>query len=432
MRKFFLVLLMFAAGWIACTDGPVVEEEDKNPTPKPVTELTIDASKKYQKISGFGGANRMWGTQFLKPVDAVKAFGTDGDGLGLSLFRVRIPANRDEWPLIVEACQEAMKYGVKIFASPWSPPAALKSNKSDIGGHLLSENYGAFKNHINDYIAFMKERQIDIEAISIQNEPDIKVSYESCDWTVEQMADFISVYGDSIIGSKLAAPESFNFNENFVNTLLLIPAVEKNIDIIAGHIYGNGQRPFPLAIDKGKEIWMTEYLLNLNVGNTGASWANLGEGAKWDESLEMLTTVHTAMVNNWNAYIWWYLQRFYSFLGDGEQGTASGAVLKRGVAFSHFSRYVRPGAQRIEISSAQTTSIKMTAYEDAQSVVVVLINATDAAITNIELGGFSKSKAVAYTTGVNDDRLSKTLSVADGKIAFDLPRKSVTTIVLQN
>ena len=65
---------------------------------------------------------------------------------------------------------------------------------------------------------------------------------------------------------------------------------------------------------------MTEYLLNLNSGNAGAAaWSTYSEAAIWNESLKMLGTVHDAMSNNWNAYIWWYLQRFYSFIGDGEQ-----------------------------------------------------------------------------------------------------------------
>src|SRR5690606_30707555 len=103
---------------------------------------------------------------------------------------------------------------------------------------------------------------VEIYAISIQNEPDIKVSYESCDWSPSAMRNFIRDYGHLITGSKLAAPESFNFNQSFTNVLLNDKEALKNLDIVAGHIYGGGLAPFPLAEENDKEVWMTEYLLN--------------------------------------------------------------------------------------------------------------------------------------------------------------------------
>lgn len=57
----------------------------------------------------------------------------------------------------------------------------------------------------------------------------------------------------------------------------------------------------------------------------------------------MLETIHESMESNWNAYIWWYLKRYYSFIGEGVQGAPEGEILKRGYAFSHFSKFIRPG-----------------------------------------------------------------------------------------
>ena len=74
----------------------------------------------------------MWGTQSLKPAEATKAFGLGDGELGLSIFRVRLSSNKTEWSIITEAVKEANKNGVKVLASPWSPPPALKDNNSDI------------------------------------------------------------------------------------------------------------------------------------------------------------------------------------------------------------------------------------------------------------------------------------------------------------
>ncbi|HEX7494131.1 MAG TPA: hypothetical protein VF346_07920 [Bacteroidales bacterium] len=423
--RFPLKLLCFVftlAFFIGC------KKESNNP--EPVT-VTINTAGTYQTIAGFGGANRMWGTQFLKPAEAKKAFGTDGTDLGLSIFRVRLASDSTEWQLILESVKEAQKYGVKILASPWSPPANLKSNNSTVGGYLLPENYKAFKDYINSFIAYMASNGVDIYAISIQNEPDIQVSYESCTWTSSTMIDFLNNYGHLIEGAKIAAPESFNFNTGFTNALLNDPSAVENLDIVAGHIYGGGLGIFPLAEQKGKEIWMTEYLLNLNSGNSDSpAWASFSESKKWDESLEMLHTIHEAMTCNWNAYIWWYLQRYYSFIGDGEQGTVNGEILKRGYAFSHFSKYIKPGFVRVSATS-KSTGLEITAYEGNNQLVVVIINQNNYWVNKVNFEVPSISSVSATETSVNYNRATKEANLSDGKVELNISPKSITTIVVE-
>jgi O-glycosyl hydrolase len=404
------------------------KKESDNPVPLTVT---INADITYQTIAGFGGANKMWGTQFLKPAEAKKTFGTDETDLGLSIFRVRLASDSTEWPLILESVKEAQYYGVKILASPWSPPANLKSNNSVVGGYLLPENYGAFKDYINSFVAYMAANGVSIYAVSIQNEPDIQVSYESCNWTSSTMINFLKNYGHLIEGTKIAAPESFNFNKDFTNAILNDVDAVKNLDIVAGHIYGSGPGTFPLAEQKGKEIWMTEYLLNLNSGNSGSpAWTSYNESEKWDESLEMLHTIHEAMTYNWNAYIWWYLQRFYSFIGDGEQGTIYGEILKRGYAFSHFSKFIRPGFLRVDASTDKSTGLKITAYEGNGQIVIVIINQDNYWVNNINFEVPSASSASAYETSLNINRKGKEVNLSDGKVVLNISPKSITTIVV--
>jgi O-glycosyl hydrolase len=426
-RSLSLKLLCFVfalAFFIGC------EKESNNPEPLIVT---INTDRTYQTIAGFGGANKMWGTQFLKPAEAKKVFGTDETDLGLSIFRVRLASDSTEWPLILESVKEAQKYGVKILASPWSPPAKLKSNNSVIGGYLLPENYETFKNYINSFVAYMAANKVDIYAISIQNEPDIQVSYESCNWTSFTMINFLKNYGHLIEGTKIAAPESFNFNKDFTNALLNDVDAGKNLDIVAGHIYGSGLGTFPLGEQKGKEIWMTEYLLNLNTGNSGSpAWTSYDKSKIWDESLEMLHTIHEAMTYNWNAYIWWYLQRYYSFIGDGEQGTTNGGILKRGYAFSHFSKYVRQGFVRVNSSTSKSTGLEITAYEGNDQIVVVIINQNNYWVNNINFEVPSVSSASAYETSLILNREEKEVNLSDGKVVLNISPKSITTIVVEN
>ncbi len=408
---------------------------DNKPAPQPSTpSVTISLSPQttYQTITGFGGANRMWGTQSLTPAEAQKAFGTGVDEIGLSLFRVRLSSNKTEWPIIIEAVKEANKRGVKVLASPWSPPPALKDNNSDIRGRLLPQNYTAFKDYINEFITYMKNNGATIDVVSIQNEPDWQPTYESCDWTADEMINFLNA-PRQITGAKVAAPESLNFNQNFTNAILSNDAAAQKIDIVAGHIYGSGIAKFPLAEQKQKEIWMTEYLMNLNTGNAGApKWTTYSEAAKWGETIKMLVSVHDAMMSNWNAYIWWYLQRFYSFIGDGEEGTTNGAVLKRGFAFAHFARFVRPGFIRIGTETALNYYLKISAYKKDNQVVIVVINPEAFPIGNVQINGITQTNAVTYTSSDASVMSQKTGTISDKKLTFDAPANSVTTIVLNN
>jgi len=417
-----LVLLAVLVGCSKPAEEPAVVQ--------PQLKVDILPQTSFQTITGFGGANRMWGTASLKPAEAQKAFGVSDNELGLSIFRVRISSNKSEWPIIVEAVKEANKRNVKVLASPWSPPPALKDNKSDIRGTLLPENYKAFKDYINEFIAYMASNGAKIDVVSIQNEPDWKPTYESCDWTATDMINFLKAPGQ-IVGAKLAAPESLNFNQQMTNALLSDAEAVKKFDIVAGHIYGGGLGKFPLAEQQKKEIWMTEFLLNLDTGNAGAAkWSTYSEAAKWTETLKMLGTIHDAMSNNWNAYIWWYLQRFYSFIGDGEEGTVNGEVLKRGYAYSHFSKFVRPGSVRIDTQASGNYYLKMTAYQNGVQTVVVVINPTSFAVKGVQFNGLTPTSATAYTTTETANLAKKTLTVENKAVMFDFPANSVTTLVI--
>ena len=42
----------------------------------------------------------------------------------------------------------------------------------------------------------MSGQGVTIDVVSVQNEPDIQVSYDSCDWTANQLLNFVRDYGD--------------------------------------------------------------------------------------------------------------------------------------------------------------------------------------------------------------------------------------------
>ncbi len=396
-----------------------------------ITNFTIYPDVVFQTIAGFGGANMIWGSDFLNAAEVKKVFGTDDGELGFSIMRVRVGMYESDWPALVSTLQEAMKYNVKIIASPWSPPPALKTNNNQVDGALKPENYGAYATHLNKFVEYMNAQGINIYSVSIQNEPDITVTYESCRWTAQEMLTFIKEHASTIKNTKISAAESFNFKQSFTDVLLNDADAVSKFDIVAGHIYGSGLASYPLAEQKGKEIWMTEYLMNQNSGANTNNW-NTSEAAIWNETMQMVGTMHDAMRYNWNAYIWWYIRRYYSFLGDGEKGTTRSNILKRGYAFSHFSKLIRPGYKRIAITSDKTVSLNITAYAGDGKTVVVIINPALSAIDGVQLSHPGSVQSVmAYTTSefVNVQQHQNILS--NGKVLLTIPAKSITTVVME-
>jgi len=399
-------------------------------------DLIIDPTITHQTIDGFGGANMIWGSDFLTPAEMEMAFGTTGSGLGLSILRIRLSSDRNEWGGLVNIVRDANARGVKVMASPWSPPAIWKSNNSiNGGGFLLHQHYADFANYINEFITFMASRGAVIDVVSIQNEPDIQVSYEGCEYTIEEMFNFVRNHAGSIQGARVMAAESFNFKHSYTDQILNDPVAVNNIDIVGFHIYGGGRHGYPLAEQKGKPLWMTEHLYNLDSGNFPNNWtATTSQEVIWNETMLMLTDIHDGMTFNWNAYIWWYIRRYYSFLGDGTRGTTRGTMLKRGHAIAQYSRFIRPGYVRISANfDFGIAGIKATAYRGADRTVVVILNTTshDGYKVNL-IAPTAVTSATSFTTSLNLNREETMLSPAGNKVMVNLPASSITTIVFQN
>ena len=101
---------------------------------------TVDFGTTFQTIRGFGGSES-WMPQF-PAAEANALFGTAaGSGqLGLSILRVRIDPSSttggSNWATELANAQEAAALGATIIATPWTPPAAWKSNNSLVEGVL--------------------------------------------------------------------------------------------------------------------------------------------------------------------------------------------------------------------------------------------------------------------------------------------------------
>lgn len=135
-----------------------------------------------QIIRGFGGANIVgpgWRPD-MTTAEVQTAFGTGPGQLGLTILRVRISPDSTQFGLNVPTAKLAESLGAKVIATPWTPPTWMKTNDSLAGGYLDTNEYAAYAAHLKAFADTMANNGAPLYAVSVQNEPDAKVTYESC------------------------------------------------------------------------------------------------------------------------------------------------------------------------------------------------------------------------------------------------------------
>jgi glucosylceramidase len=74
-------------------------------------------------------------------------------------------------PLLREA--EAINPRLRIIATPWSPPAWMKTSQSLIGGRLIDDPriYRSYALYLLKFVEAYRANGVTVNAITVQNEP---------------------------------------------------------------------------------------------------------------------------------------------------------------------------------------------------------------------------------------------------------------------
>ena len=315
--------------------------------------VTIEMDSVRQLIRGFGGIHiNVWqGTELNEDLQE-KAFDNDPGEIGLSILRLQVSPDSNQFGNELDIAQYAVSKGVIVFASPWNaPPALLDPEESQ--SVVLYSKYGEYADHLNRFTQFMVDSGVPLYAISVQNEPDWG---DWTWWTAEQMTTFINENGGDI-QTRLLAPESYQFKRDYTDVILNDAEAVANLDIVGGHIYGGGLFDYPLTRQLGKEVWMTEHYTSSDRS------ANL-----WPDALLVGSEITDCMQANFNAYVWWYIRRFYGLITD------DGSISKRGYVMTQYSKFVRPGAYRVDATLDAASNVDATAFKTDTSLVVVIVN----------------------------------------------------------
>jgi glucosylceramidase len=191
-----------------------------------IPAIILDKDKTFQTIVGFGGAltdasaETFYKLPQNKQEEILTALFDKEKGDGFSLCRTSIHScdfssesytyadstdkNLDNFsikhdlkyrvPFIKAAFRETGN-DLKLFASPWSPPAWMKTNHTMLhGGKLIPEYDQTWADYIVKFVKAYEDEGIPIWGLTVQNEPMAVQTWESCIFTASEERDFVKNY----------------------------------------------------------------------------------------------------------------------------------------------------------------------------------------------------------------------------------------------
>ncbi|MGA3133932.1 MAG: malectin domain-containing carbohydrate-binding protein [Terracidiphilus sp.] len=384
------------------------------------TADSINFGTTYQTIRGYGVATAWQPLMSSTVVDSL--WGMGSGQMGLTMVRQRIDPSSttggSNWSTELQNSLEvlAVAPNTTVFATPWTPPAVWKSNDSTVEGTLTTANYANYANYLNAYIAYMKAGGVNLYAISMQNEPDANVTYESCVWTGATMEAWVAQEGGTI-NTKLIMPESESFIESMSDPTLANSTAASHVSIIGGHLYGATPYYYTNAKNAGKDVWMTEHYIQ----SSGATPA-IGD------AINVAKEIHNSMaVGQYNAYVWWWAN------ADIQQGllNSSNTPGYNGFALAQFSKFVRPGYVMTGANNSPVSGVYVTSYKGSSNYVIVAINSNSSASSiDFELSGATLTSMTPYQTNSSGGLIQEgAVGVSSNSFTYTLPAQSITTFV---
>uniref|UniRef100_A0A7S3JYT7 Glycosyl hydrolase family 30 TIM-barrel domain-containing protein n=1 Tax=Aureoumbra lagunensis TaxID=44058 RepID=A0A7S3JYT7_9STRA len=194
-----------------------------------IASIEIDGSKEYQRILGFGGAFTQAAASVWQKLDKKKqedliaAYFDPERGIGYTFGRVPINScdfspdtySFDNVPgdyalnffdelvqvdadRIIPMIKSAFKFTqkLKILASPWSPPAWMKSNNNMLKGGKVNktDDMDVWARYIMKWISAYQNYEIPIWGLTVQNEPESAQAWESCEYKPHEQAVFVDEF----------------------------------------------------------------------------------------------------------------------------------------------------------------------------------------------------------------------------------------------
>jgi len=394
-------------------------------TPAPVqgpakVSVLADKAVLFQEHLGFGGAFTEAAAHTFHRLgeksraEFLRAYFDPADGLGYTLCRTHINScdfalgnyasveqdgdtelktftldreRREILPLI-KAALAATGEKVLLFASPWSPPAWMKTTgKMNEGGKLRPEHRAAWAQYYVRYIREMEAEGIAIWGITVQNEPAATQPWDSCVYTAEEERDFVRDHlGPALEKAGLARVKIIIWDHNR-DLLVQRASVAYHDAEAARYIWGTGFHWY--GADKFDNVrllhdaWPDKHLLfteGCQEGGPHSGEWSLGE--RYARSIINDLNRWTEGWVDWNLLLDEqggpnHVGNYCSapILGDAQTDTL---IYQSSYYYiGHFSRFIRPGARRA-LCATTSDAVEATAYLNPDgSLAIVAMNPLD-------------------------------------------------------
>ncbi len=479
-RKLTL-LAMTAGSLLTCQKA----DPGTSPTPTPtlpvmvqtVVAVTLDVAKTYQTIDGFGGfgaQNVYWSNGPFTSPRFVNDVVTD---LGCTIIRDELPTsfeieNDNADPMVTDLARynldrripghhapfaermphlKAMRQaGVeKFIVSVWSPAPWMKwNNRIDNGtqqnsapaytrtpttasNQLKTENYEEFAEMCLAYCRiFKREIGVDLYGLSVQNEPRFSQSYQSCVYDGEALRDLIKVVGRRFkkegITARLFLPEDVGWLDGVKNMTLPTlndPEARPYVDIVAMHGYAlDGVLPASTDAATWQTMtgWGQPYNLPLWMTETSGY-----SDSKYSGAMSLAKAMYTALrFGNVSAWVFWSLSE--ESVSDYSLLSSSGTKSKRYYVSKQFYRYIRPGAVRVESTSADADLLPLSFVNGGLPTLVLINVGTADKAVQVKNDAVSSQYQAFLTSPTDDCRSLATVKAGD---IVTIPAQSVLTLV---
>jgi len=417
--------------WVCSTEADAwVQKEDillnevkESDTIKADIEILLD--EKQQVIDGFGGCFNEKGWEALSVLEEnvreeiLKGLFDTVDGLKFNICRMPIGANdfaleyyslndsagdyemkhfsieRDK-KYLIPYIKAAKKYnpGLKIWASPWCPPAWMKVNqhyacrKTENNDLVIEGKQNtdlfiaddktskAYALYFSKFLKAYKKEGIDVYAIHVQNEPHACQDFPSCTWTSPQLRDFIKNYLAPQLKKENPETEIWLGTINWPDTEQIDTIFEdKNChDAITGvGLQYAGVNTIAEVYEKypDKKIMQTE----------SRCWK--GENT-WDDAYNTFRLMKYYFNNGANSYLYWNTILDETGLSTWKwKQNAMVTINKQTKAVTynheyylmkHFSHFIKSGSYRLKINDEEKDAL---VFNNGGQVIVIVASPSE-------------------------------------------------------
>lgn len=441
--------------------------------------VSVDILQADQEVLGFGGAFTEASALVFKGLSAELQcevlelyFGLDG--IGFSLGRIHINScdfsagnydfdnivddfqlnhfdgnvTHDTKALIpfVQAAQKRLNAGgrvLRLLASPWSPPAWMKTSSKMNGSEqpgLRDDCHRAWARYFSKWISAYKKHSIPIWAVTVQNEPEHNAPWEACQYTPATEAEFLGRCLGPELRSSHPEVRVFTFDHNkdhvyeWAKAAYSHSAAASFVSGIAFHWYSGDHfenvrrvhHEFPDAVLLSTEACYERRRWKGKLPLGTGDWS-FGEGYAHD------------IIGNLNAgssgWIDWNLILDESG-GPNHVGNVCDAPMRANLTknelyvhpqfffLGHFSKYILPGSKHLQTSVTQAPK-----YEGATRAY-----GTCSAEDGLEVTSFLRPDGMIASVVLNSADVSVSFKLQAGRnraLRACIPARAVQTYIFQ-